>query len=257
MGDQLTMTLIGGPTVLIEWRGLRLLTDPTFDPPGDFPLGPVTLTKLEGPAVAASQIGPIDAVLLSHDQHADNLDGAGRALLPTAGRVLTTPAGAARLGGNALGLAPWESIELATPGGGSLRVTATPARHGPEGCEPVSGDVAGFVLSAGGGGEVYVTGDTVWYDGVAEVSHRFPNVRLVLLFAGAARVPMVGPSHLTMDASDAVATARAFPNALIVPAHFAGWGHFSEGRAELEAAFAGAGLAGRLRWPAAGARLAT
>jgi L-ascorbate metabolism protein UlaG (beta-lactamase superfamily) len=30
----LTLTLIGGPTALIEISGFRLLTDPTFDQPG-------------------------------------------------------------------------------------------------------------------------------------------------------------------------------------------------------------------------------
>lgn len=46
-----------------------------------------------------SQIGAIDAVILSHDQHADNLDISGRALLPNAGRVFTTVAGAAQTRG--------------------------------------------------------------------------------------------------------------------------------------------------------------
>jgi L-ascorbate metabolism protein UlaG (beta-lactamase superfamily) len=31
----LTMTLIGGPTVLIEADGFRVVTDPTFDAPGE------------------------------------------------------------------------------------------------------------------------------------------------------------------------------------------------------------------------------
>ena len=99
-----TITLIGGPTALIELGGLRFLTDPTFDDPGHYQLGTVTLTKTAKPALLADQVGEIDAVLLSHDQHPDNLDLAGRALLPKARRVLTTKAGAARLGGNAEGL---------------------------------------------------------------------------------------------------------------------------------------------------------
>ena len=41
----LQITLIGGPTALIEIGGFRLLTDPTFDPPGDYQLPHVTLTK--------------------------------------------------------------------------------------------------------------------------------------------------------------------------------------------------------------------
>jgi L-ascorbate metabolism protein UlaG (beta-lactamase superfamily) len=33
-----TITLIGGPTALIEFDGFRLLTDPTFDGPGAYQL---------------------------------------------------------------------------------------------------------------------------------------------------------------------------------------------------------------------------
>jgi len=54
--------------------------------------------KLAGPAVAASELGPIDAVLLTHDHHDDNLDPAGRALLPSADAVVTTVSGSNRLG---------------------------------------------------------------------------------------------------------------------------------------------------------------
>jgi L-ascorbate metabolism protein UlaG (beta-lactamase superfamily) len=76
------LTHIGGPTVLIEVGGWRLLTDPTFDPPGRryfFGWGTVS-RKLAGPAVAASDLPPIDAVLLTHDHHGDNLDAGGTRL---------------------------------------------------------------------------------------------------------------------------------------------------------------------------------
>src|ERR1700728_4564833 len=144
----LSMTLIGGPTALIEIDGFRLLTDPTFDAPRTYQLGHVTLEKLSGPALAEDTIGEIDAVLLSHDQHADNLDESGKHFLPKAKRVLTTIAGAKRLGGHAEGLAPWASVELTGRAGHSLTVTATPARHGPAGIEPLSGDVIGFVVTS-------------------------------------------------------------------------------------------------------------
>ena len=122
------ITLAGGPTALIEVAGFRLLTDPPFDAPSEYRLPHVVLRKTAGPAVPADAIGPIDAVLLSHDQHADNLDTSGRDFLRKAGRVLTTVAGAQRLGGNAEGLAPWDATELRGPDGRTLRVTATPAR---------------------------------------------------------------------------------------------------------------------------------
>ena len=48
--------------------------------------------------MSARDVGAIDAVLLSHDQHSDNLDHSGRDFLKQAKRVLTTEAGAKRLG---------------------------------------------------------------------------------------------------------------------------------------------------------------
>jgi L-ascorbate metabolism protein UlaG (beta-lactamase superfamily) len=92
-------THVGGPTVLIEAGGWRLLTDPTFDPPGrryDFGWG-TSSVKTAGPALPVEDLGRVDAVLLTHDQHGDNLDDSGRALLASAGTVLTTPGGARRL----------------------------------------------------------------------------------------------------------------------------------------------------------------
>jgi hypothetical protein len=76
---------------------LRILTDPTFDEPGDYKAGELTFTKTSGPAIIpAEAVGRIDLVLFSHDQNTDNLDHAGRALLLKAGRGLTTLAGARR-----------------------------------------------------------------------------------------------------------------------------------------------------------------
>jgi L-ascorbate metabolism protein UlaG (beta-lactamase superfamily) len=246
MDRAVRLTLIGGPTVLIAAGGFRLLTDPTFDGPGEYRLPHTTLVKESGPAIALEDIGAVDAVLLSHDQHADNLDTLGKAALRRAGRVFTTRAGAARLGGSADGLRPWDARELAKPGRGSLTITATPARHGPAGIEPLSGDVIGFVLAFDDRQTpaMYVTGDTVWYEGVAEVARRH-RVGIVLLFAGAARTR--GPFHLTMDTNDAIETAHAFPDALIVPVHCEGWAHFTQSRADVEQSFTVLGLRERLR----------
>src|ERR1039457_2190939 len=92
-----TMTYIGGPTALIGLGGVRFLTDPTFDPAGtEYPTDAYTLKKWEGPAISADQLGKVDAVLLSHDHHYDNLDHAGRQILASATQVLTTIDGAER-----------------------------------------------------------------------------------------------------------------------------------------------------------------
>lgn len=240
----LKSTYIGGPTALLEFGGLRFLTDPTFDPAGsEYVTGPVTLRKTQGPALPADALA-FDFVLLSHDHHADNLDRLGREALSRARRIFTTEAAARQPGGNAVGLKIWESVDAVDDE--SLRLTGVPGRHGPE--ENDRGPVIGFVLQTDlGGPALYVSGDTVWYDGLREIGQRY-DVDRAILFMGAARVPEVGPYPLTMSADDGVQFARVFPKAAIVPLHYEGWKHFSESRAEITAAFDRAELAGRLHW---------
>jgi hypothetical protein len=88
----LRVTHIGGPTVLLEVAGWRLLTDPTFDAPGRrYAFGWGTASrKLVGPALSAPRSGPSTRCCSPTTIHADNLDDDGRALLPSAGAVVTT-----------------------------------------------------------------------------------------------------------------------------------------------------------------------
>jgi len=74
----LKLTLVGGPTALVEYAG--------------------GLIRTTGPAIRSDAVGRVDVVLLSQEHHSDNLDPAGREFLPAAGRVLTTVQGAERPG---------------------------------------------------------------------------------------------------------------------------------------------------------------
>jgi L-ascorbate metabolism protein UlaG (beta-lactamase superfamily) len=251
----LDLTYLNGPTALLEIGGLRFLTDPTFDPSDTtYPLAGYSLHKTGVTPIDISALGEIDAVLLSHDHHVDNLDKAGRALLSRVKRTFTTQEGATRLGGQAEGLEPWESVELLSKSSQALRITATPARHGPEGGD--RGPVIGFVLELTDSKSqaVYVSGDTVWFDGVAEVNRRF-SIGIAILFMGAAKVSVAGPGHLTFTAGEAVEATRAFSAAKIVPMHFEGWKHLTESRTEIISTFAAAGLSDRLIWPAVGQQM--
>lgn len=249
-------TYIGGPTLLIEIGKVRFLTDPTFDPAGsEYAVGPVRLEKTSDPEAGPDTLPAVDAVLLTHDQHCDNLDDAGRAYLKRVASVLTTNSGAGRLGGNAFGLAPWDScVVRSADRTESVTVTATPARHGPPGSELLQGDVVGFCLEwAGADGTVYLSGDTVWFEGVAEVARRFRVVTAVL-FLGAAVIPAKGREPLTMTAEEAVLAARAFTPKHVVPIHYEGWAHLSQGKVEVTSAFDAAGLGGKLVWLKPGSR---
>jgi L-ascorbate metabolism protein UlaG (beta-lactamase superfamily) len=247
------ITTIGGPTVLIEIDGWRLLTDPTFDPPGKrYFFGWGTMSrKLTGPAVAATDIGAVDAVLLSHDHHGDNLDSAGRALLPSAGAVITTVPGARRLGGNARGLAPWASTTLEHEGRVALEITATPCRHGPPLSRPIVGEVVGFALRWEGQdqGLLWISGDTVLYEGVREVARRL-DVGTAILHLGGVRFPLSGPLRYTMTAAEGAELCALLHPQTVIPIHYEGWKHFREGRGAAEEEFAKGsdGLAERVLW---------
>ncbi|HEX5928014.1 MAG TPA: MBL fold metallo-hydrolase [Solirubrobacterales bacterium] len=251
--EGIRLTHVGGPTVLIEVGGWRLLTDPTFDPPGrkyNFGWG-TSSRKLAGPAIAAADIGTIDAVLLSHDHHDDNLDAGGRALLPAAGTVVTTVPGAKRLGGNAQGLEPWGTTRLEAPDRPTIEITATPCRHGPPGSRPLVGAVVGFALRGEGetGGALWISGDTVLYDGVREVAERI-DVETALVHLGGVRFPVTGPFRYTMTAAEAVELCGLLEPRTVVPIHYEGWKHFRQGRDAIEAEFANAPAAFResVRW---------
>ncbi|MFG2960357.1 MBL fold metallo-hydrolase [Streptomyces sp. NPDC048291] len=251
------VTHIGGPTTLIEVGGWRLLTDPTFDPPGrrySFGWG-TSSRKTSGPALAAADLPPVDAVLLTHDHHGDNLDSAGRSLLPTADVVLTTPSGARRLSGNARGLAPWSSTRLQAPGRTTIDVTATPARHGPPLSRPITGDVTGFALHWTGQehGALWISGDTVLYDGVRHIARRL-NVGTALLHMGGVRFPLTGPIRYTMTATQAVELCRLLTPRTAFPIHYEGWHHFRENREAIERhlASAPAEIRDRFCWLPAG-----
>ena len=202
------ITHIGGPTALIEVGGWRLLTDPTFDPPGrQVPL----------------RLG-------------DRVAQAGRARRsppPTSGRstrccsrtttttTTSTPPGARcsrrrasssprcrapkRLGGGARGLENWATTRLEAAGRAPIEVTATPCRHGPPRSHPIVGDVIGFALRWEGQehGVLWISGDTVLYDGVREVAEP-AAVDTALLHLGGVQFPVTGPLRYTMTADDAV-----------------------------------------------------
>jgi L-ascorbate metabolism protein UlaG (beta-lactamase superfamily) len=250
---QARLTHIGGPTVLLEVGGWRLLTDPTFDRPGQqyrFGWGTGS-TKLVGPAVDPEALLPVDAVLLTHDHHDDNLDSTGRALLEQVPSVITTAAGARRLGERAYGLTEWQSTALQGEGRADISVTATPCRHGPPLSRPIVGPVIGFALSWPGqtDGVLWISGDTVLYDAVRHIGERL-RVDTAVLHLGGVQFPITGPLRYTMTGQDAVELIELVRPRQAIPVHYEGWKHFRQGRDAVEHAFddAPADVRDRVRW---------
>jgi L-ascorbate metabolism protein UlaG (beta-lactamase superfamily) len=249
MSASCEVTWIGGPTVLLEYGGLTILTDPTFDEPGEYPDPDGTaLVKTHGPGIRARDLPPVHLILLSHHEHEDNLDHAGLDLVRSGIPTLTTPYAATALGlPSVRGLAPWEAAVAR-----GITVTAVPASHGPG---DVVGPVTGFVLEADGQPTIYVSGDNSELDVVDEIAARYAPIDVAVLFAGAARVPEIDAA-LTLTSADAVAAARLLGARRVVGVHTDDWEHFSESRLDLEGAFATAGMSDLLVPTPRGVRVA-
>jgi L-ascorbate metabolism protein UlaG (beta-lactamase superfamily) len=206
----LALTWGGHATALVELDGVRLLTDPVLGGR----VGP--LRRIASP-VDPELSERIDAVMLSH-LHADHADLRSlRGLGATT--VVFAPRGAAgwltRHGvRNVEELSPGEEARL-----GSVRVTATPARHArrrwPMGVEA---EPLGFIAAGSQG--LYFAGDTDLFAGMSELAGRVDVALLPIAGWG----PTLGPGHL--DPERAVQAAALIAARLVVPIH---WGTFALG----------------------------
>jgi L-ascorbate metabolism protein UlaG (beta-lactamase superfamily) len=271
-----SMTWWGTATCSYEIDGVRVVTDPVLDPSGTrFSLrAPISgralhYRNLAGTAADEDTLSNADLVLLSHDQHGDNLDAGGRRVTRTAKRTITTRAGAERLSRegfqNVVGLEPWQQVEIPDARGGALRITATPARHGPFGANWIAGPVIGFVIERQrkadepNRGPIYVSGDTRYFSGLAAISKRIGAIETAVLHMGAARF---GPRALrswlrfSMNADDAAQLIHVIQPKRVVPIHFEGWSHFTENASVVNAHFESERIADRLRWLKRGDRIA-
>lgn len=255
-----TITHISTATAILDINGVKLLTDPAFDE------GPIVcirkedaiemlITKSEGPALTLSQLPPIDAILLSHEDLIDNLDPTGRRLLD--GRqILTTEDGAKNLAPRpgVQGIIPWESIELVF-GGTTFTLTGTPCERLP------GGECIGFILESSTFGTtdglpnaIYFSGDTIYIPDLAQIRDMV-HVSAAILNLGGAKMP-IGPGkpllRITMDGKRATKLVRDIGADVIVPMHFESWTHFIEDREELEKVFKEEGIFQQVCWPVLG-----
>ena len=132
-------------------------------------------------------------------------------------------------------------------------MTAVPRVTGRPGSTLFDWETIGFVLEwPGQRGALYISGDTTWFSGIAEIGRRF-RIETAILHLGGVRFGLTGPLRYTFGARGAVKAARALGAKTIVPVHYAGWTHFKEPRERFEHAFTEAQLP--VRWIPRGERV--
>jgi len=169
------ITLVRSATVIVELAGKRILVDPMLDDVGARPPIGGTANQVANPTTrlpfpADEVVRGLDAVIVTH-RHRDHLDSRAEELLPRDVPVFCQPEDNEAL--SALGLDA-RPIEGALTWDG-LSITRTPARHGSGKVAELLAPVSGFVLD-----DLYLAGDTVWYEGVeATIERHRPRVAVV------------------------------------------------------------------------------
>jgi L-ascorbate metabolism protein UlaG (beta-lactamase superfamily) len=253
--DSGSITFIGTATVIIRYSGLTILTDPNFLHKGDHVhLGyGLTSERLTDPAVTLEKLPPIDLIVLSH-MHGDHFDQLVQQKLDRSIPVVTTPDAERKL--EELGfkaryaLNTWDSLAV-TKGDTTLRISATPGRHGPPvvaGLLPeVMGSMLEFLAVDGKSTyRIYISGDTLVYDDISEIPRRYPDIDLALLHLGGTRI--LGVMKVTMDGKDGVKMLQIIAPHHAIPIHYNDYDVFRSPLSDFEKEVKAAGLQDKITY---------
>ncbi|EPY53053.1 Zn2+ dependent hydrolase [Schizosaccharomyces cryophilus OY26] len=222
--SKVSITHLTTATAILSIDNVNFLTDPVFSPAGTemryesklLKDGPVLLQNSVHPALGLESLPPIDAVLLSHENHADNLDDLGRRLLDGR-KVITTMDGAKNLHPRpgVRGIRPWETIPLEV--GGLPNV-------------------------------IYFSGDTVYIEEIKEIRRKYHVCLAILNLGKAIMFSQDGPLQITLDGKQASKLVKDLGIEKMVPIHFEGWKHFTQFGEELTKDFKEEGINDRVCW---------
>jgi L-ascorbate metabolism protein UlaG (beta-lactamase superfamily) len=219
------ITFIGTATVLLRIRGFNILTDPNFLHSGEkahLGMG-LRSRRLTEPAMQVADLPPLDAVVLSHF-HGDHFDRTASRDLDKSTLIVTEPHAGRKLRrrgfSNVVPLRTWES-HVIERGDRRLSVEALPGKHAPGALSPMIPPVMGSLLVLSGDGapslRVYITGDTLFHDALAEIPRRYPVIDLCLIHLGGTRLAGV---LLTMDDRQGVKALELVKPRVAVPVHY-------------------------------------
>jgi L-ascorbate metabolism protein UlaG (beta-lactamase superfamily) len=255
--DEGSLTFVGTATVLVRYAGFTFLTDPNFLHQGQHAyigLGLTTRRRTE-PAMQVGDLPRLDFVVLSH-HHGDHFDRIAARDLDRDVPIVTNPHAARKLRRQGfrrpIALETWQSLRVER-GSTFVRVTSLPGKHAPQPLGLLVPDVMGSMLEFGRDHDValrlYITGDTLFHERLAEIPRRYPHIDLCLIHLGGTRVAGI---LLTMDAEQGVRALRLVDPDVAVPIHYDDYTVFREPLEAFRQAAAAASLRTTIRYVARG-----
>ncbi|KAJ6114235.1 hypothetical protein N7486_000013 [Penicillium sp. IBT 16267x] len=258
--ENASIFFVGTATTIIEWAGIRLMTDPNFLHAGEHVhLGPgITSSRLTDPAVDLHDLPRIDLILLSH-YHEDHFDKEVEASLRRDLPIITTPHAKTHLESknedpftSVSAIDHFEQIGVTIEGEEGLkqpqlRVTGMPGKHVPPNAIEKLNDIVnaipplnGWMLELGYGNpnmldftcgyRIYISGDTLMVDELQEIPKRYAGQKIDLMLAhlGGTTIPspsvgrLIKPLALmvTMDAEQGLQLIQLIQPDLTIPIHY-------------------------------------
>jgi Predicted Zn-dependent hydrolases of the beta-lactamase fold len=209
-------------TILIYAENKKILVDPVFSDIGELPSikslrfdNKNPLIKLE---TSIDELIDVDSAFITH-LHIDHFDTLARKLLKKSTKIFCQPQDSEiikKMG--FLDVSPIEQYIIWN----NLKISRVDGKHGEGKVLEKMGKTSGFVLQDSTNYTMYITGDTIWYDGVKEAIEKF-NPNAIVLNAGAATFPIGRP--VTMNEADITSVIKSAPNSKIVAIHMDAWNH--------------------------------
>ncbi|MNH05785.1 metal-dependent hydrolase [compost metagenome] len=230
------ITQVRNATLLIHYAGTRFLIDPMLAPKGTYPGFEGTANShLRNPLVELplpmATLLEVDAVIVTHD-HLDHWDPAAQQLVPKHLPLFTQH----QQDADTLRASGFQDVRLLGSAGefAGIRLQQTEGQHGSDKIMAVQGErlgeVCGVVFSHPAEKTLYLAGDTVWNERVAQSLTRH-NPEVIVLNCGDAHIPGLGP--IIMNKEDVLAVHRAAPQATLIASHLEAVNHALLSRREL------------------------
>ncbi|MBR7744533.1 MBL fold metallo-hydrolase [Phycicoccus sp. BSK3Z-2] len=214
----LHVTWFGHASALVELDGVRLLLDPVWSERCS-PSRHVGPRRLHAVPVPLERIGPVDAVVVSHD-HYDHLDmDTVQALATATDAVFVVPLG---VGAH---LEAWDVpahrvLECDWGEGhevSGVRVTAVESQHFSGRGVRRDGTLWASWVVAGEAGRVFFSGDTGWFPGYDAIGAEHGPFDVALMAVGAYDDSW---RDIHLDPEEAVAAVREMGGGLLLPIHW-------------------------------------